>query len=175
MLSPHFTIHLNGFVPSFSVNLFYKKKFWALSSILDKNQYYTKVFWVMLRKWKEKKPMVGFSQCQPWALSFFWLFWAWWEWCNVMAKDGISSVSSPISPRALLETKPLSASEVVFTSGTALATLQRAWEPQFRIWLPEVVLSADLGERPARFLAPFNFQHMFTSLCSSPSRGGWQF
>lgn len=25
MLSPHFTIHLNGFVPSFSVNLFYKK------------------------------------------------------------------------------------------------------------------------------------------------------
>lgn len=173
MLSPHFTIHPNGFVPSFSVNLFYKK-------VLSPQQY----------SWQEPRlnqGILGYAEKMEreegngWVISVpamsslpFLVFWAWWGWCDV-TKDGISSVLSSISPRVSLKTKHLSASEVVFTSGTALARLQWAWEPQFRIWLPKVVLSADLGERPAHFLAPFNFQHMFASLCSSPSHGGWQF
>ena len=59
VLNPHFTIHLNGLAPSFLVNLFYKK-FWVLSSILEKNQDETKRLGLTL--WKLKKPVVELSQ-----------------------------------------------------------------------------------------------------------------
>lgn len=185
MLSPHFTIHLNGFVPSFPVNLFYKK-FWALSSILDKNQDETKIFWVILWKRKEKKPVVELSQSSAsherallfllfWFCFLFWvLLWAWWWWC-VVAKDGSSFILFFITPKVLSKTrKSTSVQRRSSSCLTRLGTLKWGWEPQFRIWLLEVVLFAEFGGMAYAFvtlLPPFNLQHKFRYICFSSSYG----
>lgn len=170
-LSPHFTIHLNGFVPSFSVNPFYKK-FWALSSILDKkNRIKPRYFGVCWENWRRRSQWLSYVSASHELSPFSGCF-----------ERGVGGVMLWLKMEFLLSCLPpaqnscwAQGSSVPVGLSSCLATLQRAWEPQFRIWLLEVVLSAFVGDDLLVFLAPFNFQHMFTSICSPPSHGGWQF
>lgn len=166
MLSPHFTIHLSGFVPSIPVNLFYKK-FWALSSILDKNQDETKGFGVILWNLKEKMPGVELSQSSPsreLALSFFYCFVPFtsvvlstvvvcccgWRWpFFYLLFHQTKSIAEVTAVR-------FSANGVTFISDTELATLKWGQEPQGRSWLRKVVLSAAFGGRPTHAVRSYH-------------------
>lgn len=105
---------------------FYNSSKWICSQLLSKS-----ILWKVLssqqRSWQEpvlNQGILGYtvkiereeangwaiSECQPWALFSFRLFWAWWWWwCDVVTKDGISSILSSISPEVLLKTGHVSA------------------------------------------------------------------
>lgn len=173
VLSLHFTVLLNGLVASLPVNLFCKK-FWALSIGLGKNQDENKAFGVMLWQVRAKDSgRVVSEQCSQELSLFtcflFWvLFWAW-QCCIVVAEDLFIFHQTPglVGKEAV----HFSADEM----SAHLAELEWGWEPQFRIWLPKVLPSAEFGGMTYSFLPflpPCNFQHMF---CFPSSHRGSQF
>lgn len=63
MLRPSFIIHLNGFIPSFEVNVFYKK-FWALSSIfLQELEWQQDISGCLFCEIKKKKKKQNVEAC----------------------------------------------------------------------------------------------------------------